>query len=78
MELKAVICMVRKNDESIGNFEVVDFPKERKMVLDIMEQGMNKHYIKALIEFDVTIGKHKISVYKKKYDKPLSFTAWIL
>ena len=67
-----------KKKQSIGKYEILKFPKERKMVIDIMEQGMNKHYIKALIELDVTLGRQKISDYKKQYGKPLSFTGWIM
>jgi pyruvate/2-oxoglutarate dehydrogenase complex dihydrolipoamide acyltransferase (E2) component len=70
--------MIQKENRSNGKYEVSDFPEERKMVLDIMEQGMKKHYITALIEIDVTIGKQKIRTYKSQYKKPLSFTGWIL
>ena len=70
--------MTSKKKKSIGTYEVIRFPKERKMVIDIMEQGMKKHYIKGLVEFDVTHGREQIKKYKVKFGKRLSFTGWFL
>ena len=70
--------MNSKKKKSIGNYEVIKFPKERKMVIDIMEQGMKKHYIKGLVELDVTNGREQIKNYKLNYGKRLSFTGWLL
>ena len=70
--------MTRKKKKYIGEYEVIDFPKERKMVIDIMEQGVKKHYVKALVEFDVTNGRELIKEYKLKNGVSLSFTGWML
>ncbi len=70
--------MTSRKKKSIGTYEVIRFPKERKMVIDIMEQGMKKHYIKGLVEFDVTYGREQIKNYKLKHGKKLSFTGWLL
>ncbi|MHA2431034.1 MAG: 2-oxo acid dehydrogenase subunit E2 [Promethearchaeota archaeon] len=70
--------MTSKKKKSLGSYEVVKFPKERKMVIDIMEQGMKKHYIKGLVEFDVTHGREQLKSYKLKHGKKLSFTGWFL
>jgi len=48
------------------------------MVIDIVEQGMKKHYIKGLVEFDVTHGREQIKNYEIKYKKDISFTGWFL
>ncbi len=53
-----------KKKKYIDNYEVIDFPKERKMVIDIMEQGIKKHYVKGLVEFDVTNGRELIKEFK--------------
>ncbi|MFX1490223.1 MAG: 2-oxo acid dehydrogenase subunit E2 [Promethearchaeota archaeon] len=70
--------MKSKKKKLAGEYDVIAFPKERRMVIDIMEQGINKHYIKGLVEFDVTNGKEKIKNYKKIHGVKLSFTGWIL
>lgn len=70
--------MGSKKKKSAGTYEVIRFPKERRMVIDIMEQGMKKHYIKGLVEFDVTNGREKIKNYKLKHGIKLSFTGWLL
>jgi len=70
--------MTSKKKKSIGEYEVIEFPKSRKMVIDIMEQGEKKHYIKGLVEFDVTNGRKLIKEYKMKNGVSLSFTGWML
>ncbi|NHJ20914.1 MAG: hypothetical protein EAX91_08235 [Candidatus Lokiarchaeota archaeon] len=70
--------MARKTKKSIGRYEVTKFPKNRKMVIDIMEEGIKKHYVKGLVEFDVTDGRKLLKEYKLKKGMSLSFTGWIL
>jgi pyruvate/2-oxoglutarate dehydrogenase complex dihydrolipoamide acyltransferase (E2) component len=70
--------MTSRKKKSKGTYEVIRFPKERKMVIDIMEQGMKKHYVKGLVEFDVTHGREQMKNYKLKHGKILSFTGWLL
>ena len=70
--------MTSKKKKSIGKYEVIKFPKNRKMVIDIMEQGIKKHYIKGLVEFDVTNGRKLLKEYKSKNGVSLSFTGWML
>ena len=50
--------MTSKKKKSTGIYEVIKFPKNRKMVIDIMEQGIKKHYIKGLVEFDAVSYTH--------------------
>jgi len=35
--------MEEQKKKSIGKYEVIKFPKNRKVVIDIMEQGVKKH-----------------------------------
>ncbi|MHA2397547.1 MAG: 2-oxo acid dehydrogenase subunit E2 [Promethearchaeota archaeon] len=70
--------MKSKKEKSAGKYEIIKFPKDRKMVIDIMEQGMKKHYVTALVEFDVTTGRELIKDYKIKNGESLSFTGWML
>ncbi|MHA1914224.1 MAG: 2-oxo acid dehydrogenase subunit E2 [Promethearchaeota archaeon] len=70
--------MNSKKEKSAGKYEVIKFPKDRKMVIDIMEEGMKKHNVTALVEFDVTLGRKLLKEYKRKNGESLSFTAWML
>ncbi len=70
--------MEEQKKKSIGKYEVISFPKNRKMVIDIMEQGIKKHYVKGLVEFDVTNGRKLLKEYKSKKGVSLSFTGWML
>ena len=70
--------MKSSKKKSIGEYDVIKFPSNRKMVIDIMEQGIKKHYIKGLVEFDVTNGRKLLKEYKEKNGMSLSFTGWVL
>lgn len=62
----------------IGHYEISEFPKARIPTLDFLSLGDNKHYVKGLIEFDVTEGRKKILEHKKNTGEKISFTAWLL
>jgi len=66
-----------KND-NIGHYDIIDFPKVRIPTLDFLTLGDNNHYVKGLIEFDVTDGRNKIRDHEKNTQKKISFTAWLL
>jgi len=67
--------MSRKN---IGNYKISKFPKARIPTLDFLAMGDKYHYVKSLIEVDVTEGRHYINTHQKKTGVKLSFTAWLL
>ena len=67
-----------KKNKNIGLYEITRFPKERIPTLDFLSLGGKNHYVKSLIEVDVTNGKQKIINYENKTGVKLSFTAWIL
>jgi len=62
----------------IGHYEISEFPKARIPTLDFLSLGDNKHYVKGLIEFDVTEGRNKILEHEKNTGEKISFTAWLL
>ena len=57
--------------------KIQQFPKTRIATIDICAVGLQKHYIPALIEMDITVGREKIRQYKNT-DKRISFTAWLI
>ena len=65
-------------DDRIGEYEPKIFPKSRKNISLILEQGKRKHVIHALIEVDVTEGRKMIRAIKEKTGKKISFTGWLV
>ena len=70
--------MKEVNQDNIGHYDIIDFPKVRIPTLDFLTLGDNNHYVKGLIEFDVTDGRNKIRNHEKNTQKKISFTAWLL
>ncbi|MFX0000359.1 MAG: 2-oxo acid dehydrogenase subunit E2 [Candidatus Hodarchaeota archaeon] len=70
--------MKELNNDNIGYYEIIDFPKVRIPTLDFLSLANNNHYVKGLIEFDVTEGRNKIREHEKNTNKKISFTAWLL
>jgi len=70
------MCIRDRNN--IGHYEITEFPKLRIPTLDFLSLGENKHYVKGLVEFDVTNGRNKIREHKKNTGEKISFTAWFL
>jgi pyruvate/2-oxoglutarate dehydrogenase complex dihydrolipoamide acyltransferase (E2) component len=67
-----------KKSNNIGHYDITDFPKVRIPSLDFLSLGDKNHYVKGLIEFDVTNGRNKIREHEKNTRKKISFTAWLL
>jgi len=67
-----------KESNNIGHYEISEFPKVRIPTLDFLALGDNKHYVKGLIEFDITEGITKIQEHKKNTGEKISITAWLL
>ncbi|MBN8707288.1 MAG: 2-oxo acid dehydrogenase subunit E2 [Bacteroidetes bacterium] len=61
----------------MSDFKINYFPKTRLATLDICTVGLQKHYISAMIEFDVTDSREKIKQLKRNGNK-ISFTAWLI
>ena len=67
-----------KKELNIGSYEISKFPKARIPTLDFLALGDRKHYVKGLIEVDVTNGLQSIIKHETKTGVKLSFTAWLL
>ncbi len=67
-----------KKTDNIGHYEISEFPKVRIPTLDFLSLGDKRHYVKGLIEFDVTDGRNKIREHEKNTSEKISFTAWLL
>jgi len=67
-----------KKSDNIGYYEITEFPKVRIPTLDFLSLGDKNHYVKGLIEFDVTDSRNKIREHEKNTRKKISFTAWLL
>jgi pyruvate/2-oxoglutarate dehydrogenase complex dihydrolipoamide acyltransferase (E2) component len=67
-----------KKEDNTGVYKISKFPKDRIPTLDFLALGDNKHYVKGLIELDVTKGRSYITKYEADIGVKLSFTAWLL
>lgn len=67
-----------KEEENIGTYKISKFPKDRVPTLDFLSIGDNKHYVKGLIEVDVTDGRQLIKSYENRTGTKISFSAWLL
>ena len=67
--------MSKKN---IGEYHISKFPKARIPTLDFLAFGDKSHYVKSLIEVDVTKGRQDIITHETHTRVKLSFNAWLL
>lgn len=63
--------------KDIGKFEKRVFPPSRLLTMDICQIGSKKHYVQALVEFDVTQARDKIKELKQ-VSSGISFNAWLI
>lgn len=63
--------------DTIGKYQETPFPKTRELIIDVVEQGLEKHHVKVLLELDVTLAREYLRVYKGKQGVSLSFTGWM-
>ncbi|WP_147803293.1 2-oxo acid dehydrogenase subunit E2 [Alkalicoccus halolimnae] len=60
-----------------GKYRINSFPSSRISTIDIGAASKRKHYIRALIELDVTDARQLI-LEKKKQKQNVSFNAWFI
>lgn len=60
------------------NAKIQKFPDSRIASIDICEIGKQKHYVTALLEFDVTESRRKIESYKNSQGNRISINAWLI
>lgn len=63
--------------DNIGKFQKTPFSSSRDLVIDVVEQGLQKHHVKVLLELDVTRARQLLARYKEQRGESLSFTGWI-
>ena len=61
---------------NIGEYKIETFPLSRIATIDIGIASLKKHYVKALIELDVTEARKMIK--KKKLSEKISFNSWLI
>ncbi|MGB7874762.1 MAG: 2-oxo acid dehydrogenase subunit E2 [Anaerolineales bacterium] len=60
-----------------NQYQVVPFPKGRRLITDIGWMAHNKHTIRGLLEIDVTWPRQVIQKHQEKTGEKLSFTAYL-
>ena len=61
-----------------ADYQVIPFPKIRRLMVDGGRLGRQKHLIHGLVEVDVTDARRLIHEHKAKTGESLSFTAFIM
>ncbi len=64
--------------ENSGDYQVIPFPKLRRLMVDGGRLGRQKHLIHGLVEMDITEARRLIREYKSKAGETLSFTAFVM
>ena len=60
------------------NYQVIPFPKIRRLMVDGGRLARQKHVIHGLVEMDVTCARQAIREHKSKTGETLSFTAFVM
>jgi pyruvate/2-oxoglutarate dehydrogenase complex dihydrolipoamide acyltransferase (E2) component len=60
------------------NYQVIRFPKIRRLMVDGGRLARQKHVIHGLVEVDVTCARQAIREHKSKTGESLSFTAFVM
>lgn len=60
-----------------GRYQVIPFPKARRLITDVGTLGKNKPVIRGLLEIDVTKPRQFIREHKERTGERLSFTAFL-
>lgn len=63
--------------KNIGEYKTETFPISRISTIDIGMASLKKHYVRALIELDVTDARKMINEKRKKPEK-ISFNSWLI
>jgi len=62
----------------VGTYEEKTFSKNRRFIIDTLEESSRRHYVHALIELDVTKARQNLRNRRRETQRRLSFTGWIL
>jgi pyruvate/2-oxoglutarate dehydrogenase complex dihydrolipoamide acyltransferase (E2) component len=60
-----------------GKYQVVPFPRGRRLITDVGRLARNKHVIRGLLEMDVTKPRRLIRDHEERTGERLSFTAYL-
>lgn len=61
-----------------NNFEEIKIPATRKAVVDVLDQGLKRHYTPAFIEIDVSKARQLLKERKRTDAERTSFLSWVV
>jgi pyruvate/2-oxoglutarate dehydrogenase complex dihydrolipoamide acyltransferase (E2) component len=64
--------------KDIGGYRVEPIPRSRVLSIDMLEEGIKRHHVTALIEPDVTGARAALRRLESEGGRRLSFTAWLI
>lgn len=62
----------------IGGYQIIPFPRIRRLMVDGGRLGRQKHLVHGLVEMDVTHARRLIREHKARAGESLSFTAFVM
>lgn len=63
--------------DPIGNYSIKQFSKNRRLLSEIYDEFLKKHYMTGFFEVNVTLGKNLIKQYEENSGERISFSGWI-
>jgi pyruvate/2-oxoglutarate dehydrogenase complex dihydrolipoamide acyltransferase (E2) component len=65
-------------NKETGPYHIVDLPRGRRMMINMLNLSGPKHYMYGLLEVDVTVARQFIAEYKARTAETLSFTGFLV
>lgn len=62
---------------SDDEFHEIEYPPSRQLSMDVGRIGRDKHYVRGLLQVDVTEARRKIKQHRQT-GKKIAFTAWLI
>ncbi|HSA94545.1 MAG TPA: 2-oxo acid dehydrogenase subunit E2 [Acidobacteriota bacterium] len=66
----------KKTQDLIGPFAVKPFSANRRLISEVYDEFLKKHYMAGFFEVDVTLGRRLIADFEKRTGEKISFTGW--
>lgn len=61
----------------VGPYAVKAFSENRRLISELYDEFLKKHYMAGYFEVDVTVGRRLIEDFAKRTGEKISFTGWI-
>ena len=56
-----------------GQYNLEQFPPNRRFIIDTLNAGVNKHVIYGLLDFDITLARRQIKEFRRSSPVSIDF-----